>query len=630
VSSIKKLQPRSARETITKVRRSGRRKQRDKSNTANEDVRLHSCVLPGPWQLNTAIVLLFILATAVLYAGDLGLGFFRIDDPQYVVANAWIQGATWEHIRQIFSSPYYLNYSPLHLFSYMLDHSIAGLNAYAFHLSSNLWAGVVAGLVYLVALALTQHRATAIAAAALFVVHPVHVEAIAWISSRKDLIAAAFVLPAFLAYLKYRQRSANAWYLVSLLLFLLALLGKLSVIAFPAVLVSFDLFFEKRRFRRSIVDKIPFVLLAVLVAVVVRHAQPETGAQPDFSMRAASVLQGMWLLTGLGNYVLYRVPPANGTAVTQVVGGMFLVALFTFPLLLRKRYPLATVFAYWVLFTYLPTQVQPFSYPVADRYLFLPSIGAVILIAWLIFKTADHLPKWNLAAATGLVAVVALLWLGKTIDYLAEWQDPRSVWFAATRKTNDFHAYYELGWEYLDKSSRLGRAARNPPLPVEKSKELAALIWRDDARLPQLLAELSIDQHAGSAENAFKEYLQTEAAKNLDRALATKGEHLMPDLFLNRGVLLLDKGDIQSAKKEFLAELDEVSQLPSPEARQEALIACYYNLAVAEEGLGNSKEALSWIKLSEQEQDQLGRTVIPGLDDDRQKLESTIRNRDHP
>ncbi len=213
---------------------------------------------------------------------------------------------------------------------------------------------------------------------------------------------------------------------------------------------------------------------------------------------------------------------------------------------------------------------------------------------------------------------------------MAEWQDPRSVWYAATRKTTDFHAYYELGWEYLDKSSRLGRAARNPPLPVEKSKELAALIWRDDARLPQLLAELSIDQHAGSAENAFKEYLQTEAAKNLDRALATKGEHLMPDLFLNRGVLLLDKGNTQAAKKEFLEELDEVSQLPSPEARQEALIACYYNLAVAEEGLGNSKEALSWIKLSEQEQDQLGRTVIPGLDDDRQKLESTIRNRDHP
>jgi hypothetical protein len=123
--------------------------------------------------------------------------------------------------------------------------------------------------------------------------------------------------------------------------------------------------------------------------------------------------------------------------------------------------------------------------------------------------------------------------------------------------------------------------------------------------------------------------LQSKASENFDRALATKGEHLMPDLFLSRGVLLLDKGDMQSAKKQFVAELDELAQLPSPEARQEALVACFYNLAVAEEGLGNSREALSWIRLAEQEQDQLGRTIIPGLSDDRQKLESTVTNRDH-
>ena len=91
-----------------------------------------------------------------------------------------------------------------------------------------------------------------------------------------------------------------------------------------------------------------------------------------------------------------------------------------------------TVLIYWILFTYLPTQVLPFSYPVADRYLFLPSVGAVILIAWLMFRVADRLPKWNVVAATLLVTVVSLVWLRKTVDYLAEWQDPRSVWYAAT------------------------------------------------------------------------------------------------------------------------------------------------------------------------------------------------------
>jgi protein O-mannosyl-transferase len=120
----------------------------------------------------------------------------------------------------------------------MLDYAISGFNAYAFHLSSNLWSGIVASFVYLVALTLTQHRLTAIAAAVLFVVHPVHVEAVAWISSRKDLIAVAFVLPSLLAYVKYRKRSAITWYVASLLLFLLALLGKLSVVAPSSPAVS--------------------------------------------------------------------------------------------------------------------------------------------------------------------------------------------------------------------------------------------------------------------------------------------------------------------------------------------------------------------------------------------------------
>src|SRR5262249_61587457 len=109
-----------------------------------------------------------------------------------------------------------------------------------------------------------------------FGVNPVHGGGVRWISSRKDLVAAAFVLPSFLAYLKYRQRGNIAWYLASLLLFLLALLGKLSVAAFPVVLLSLDLFVEKRRFRRSIVDKIPFVLLAAIIAGAVQHAPTRT------------------------------------------------------------------------------------------------------------------------------------------------------------------------------------------------------------------------------------------------------------------------------------------------------------------------------------------------------------------
>ena len=618
---IRKNRVQSSLDATATSRRSAVKKRQRKSGKRKSGAP-YASVVTGSWRFNGAIVLLCIVATAVLYAGDLHLGFFRIDDQQYVVSNPWIQGITWKHLVQILSNPYYLNYSPLHLLSYTLDYAVSGLNAYAFHLSSNLWAGVVAGLVYFVALGLTQKRITAVVAALLFIVHPVHVEAVAWISNRKDLVAAVFVLLCALAYLKYRQRSGTGWYIVSLLLFLLALLGKLSVAAFPAVLLLLDLVMEKRPLRRSVIDKIPFVVLAALVSVSVQNAQPSTGLEFNLAMHAKAFVQSLWLLTGLGHYVIYRVPPAAGDSLSQVVGVGIVLALFLLPWLLRKRFPVATVSIYWILFTYLPTQVLPFSYPVTDRYLFLPSVGAVILIAWLLIKATDQLQRVKVAAATTSITVVSCIWLTKTVSYLSEWQDPRSVWFAATRKSDDFHVYYELGWEYLEKAAGFGTKQRNAPLAPEDAKHYASLVWTADPRLPQLMSELSEKQHDGPAENAFKEYLQTKAAENFDQAVARKGAHIAPPIFLSRGVLFADKGDMQSAKNEFLAQLDEASQLPHSEARDEALITAYYDLAVAEAGLGHPKEALTWIRLADEGQDKLGRTVIPEITAARQKLES--------
>jgi hypothetical protein len=617
VASVKKTKTRSAADPTAASRRSAGEKPRDrKSNQPTVSV------VPGSWQRNSGIVLLCIIATAVLYAGDLHLGFFRIDDQQYVVSNPWIQGITWKNLSQILSNPYYLNYSPLHLLSYVLDDAAGGLNPYVFHLSSNLWAGVVAGLVYLVALALTRQLITAVVAALLFIVHPAHVEAVAWISNRKDLVAAAFVLPCVLAYLKYRQRGSIGWYIVSLLLFLFALLGKLSVAAFPAVLLVIDLAREKRPLTRSLFDKIPFLVLAATIAVAVHHAQPSTGLQPDQAIHAKAFLQSLWLLSGLGNYVIYRVPPMPGDSLSQFVALGILAGLFVLPWFLRKRYPVATLSSYWILFTYLPTQVLPFSYPVTDRYLFLPSVGAVILTAWMLIKAADHCGRWKVLAATTLVMVVSFVWLMKTVSYLSEWRDPQSVWFAATRKSDDVHVYYELGWEYREKAASFGMRPRNDPLHPEDAKQYASVVWKEESRLPQLLTELAENQHSGPVEKAFKEYLLAKAAENFDEAVTRKGAHVMPDLFLSRGVCFLDKGDMQSAKKEFLAGIDEASALPYSEGQQEALIGCHYNLAVADQRLGHSKEALFWIRLAEEEQDKLGRTVLPEITPGRQKLES--------
>src|ERR1041385_8300237 len=410
-------------------------------------------IIPGPWQTNAITFLLLVIATLILYLGDHRLGFFAVDDPQYVVDNPWIRGLTFENLRHILATPYFANYSPLHLLSYTVDYVFAGLNAFAFHFSSNLWGGVVAGFVFLSALALTGSRLVAIAAAVLFIVHPAHVEAIAWISSRKDLVAAAFALPSLLAYLRYRQggSSARRWYVTSVLLFLFAVAGKLSVATFPGVFLAYDLFIEKRPLSRSLWDKVPFVLGAGIIALVVASAQPSMGNRPNAYVLLAALLQNVLLLTGFGQHVIYRLPPnANVGIGLEFVSALFLLTVFAAPLLLARRWPVVAVLVYWILLALIPAQVLSFSHPVTDRYLFFPSIGAVILIGWGLISTGKLLGRRGLIAAAVIVIAIGVFWGRSTLAYVAEWRDPRSVWYAATSKSSDPATAQNLGSDDFD------------------------------------------------------------------------------------------------------------------------------------------------------------------------------------
>src|SRR5439155_7919553 len=215
----------------------------------------------------------------------------------------------------------------------------------------------------------------AVAAASLFVVHPVHVEAVVWIASRKDLVATAFALPSLLAYLKYRQGGSSSikWYILSLALFLFSLAGKLSVATFPLVFIAIDLFMQKCSLIRSLTDKVPYFILAIIMGLIVAGAQPATGSRPDPYILLSALIQNFWLITGFGKYVIYRVARMPQGIGIEIVSSIILILIFLAPLLLRRKFPLVVVLIYWILFAFIPTQILSFAYPVTDRYLFFPS-----------------------------------------------------------------------------------------------------------------------------------------------------------------------------------------------------------------------------------------------------------------
>ena len=603
-----------------------REKHRKSQNTAARKTGQRS-LFPGSWKLNAGLFMLFVILTVILYAIDLHLDFFSVDDTQYVVKNPWIKGMTAANLGHILTTPYFVNYSPLHLFSYMVDYSIGGLDPYIFHLSSNIWAGLVAGWVYLTALALTNRHIMAICAAALFIVHPVHVEAIAWIASRKDLVATAFALPSLLAYMKYRKASASSikWYIVSVVLFLVALAGKLSVATFPIVFVAYDLLIDKRRVLPSLTDKLPYFILAGIMALVVAGAQPATGSHPDPYVLFVALLQNLWLITGFGKYVIYReapLPQGMGLEIAATVG---IILIFLAPLLLRRKYPLAVVLIYWILFAFIPTQVLSFAYPVTDRYLFFPSVAAVVLIAWAVIAASEKYLSRSLMPAVGLLLIIGVIWGVSTINYLHEWADPRSVWYGATKKSSDPLVYYNLGRAYMDNAARVGPKARKTTLSREESTLLASKVWRDNPKLKPLLAEWDKNVH-GPFENEFVNDLRKLAEQAYEDALARKGKHIMPDFFFHFGLLFLDEGRLKEAKDFFMRGIDEASRSNYTEGSQEVLVNCHFNLGVVFWTERNYPEALKWMTMARDEQARFGGSWFPGIETQIQQLQQMIKS----
>jgi len=583
-------------------------------------------LLPGSWQTVAGMFALLTLLTALLYSSDLHLGFFSVDDEYYVQKDQWIKQISFENLKHIFTTLNYSNYSPFHLLSYMFDYAIAGLNPYAFHLSSNIWAGIVAGFVYLVALAFTRNQVAAAGAALLFVVHPSHVEAVAWISSRKDLVATAFALPSLLTYLQYRKggKFSIRWYIASLVLYFIAVLGKASVGVLPAVFWAIDLFVEKRSFKSSILDKVPFFVLTLFVVLFVYLAQPPSGNKFDTSVFSSVMAQSIWLLTGFGKYVVFRLRPAEAGTGLKIASIFFLLILFVAPLLLRKRFPKTMVLIYWVVLGLIPAQVMSFLHPVSDRYLFFPSVAFAILVAWGLVYLVGRLGKKLVAVSIVAILLLGFLWARATLNYLSEWDDPRSIWFAALDKSADPHNPYCLGGYYLEVAGKLGTAPRGERLSLEKADRIATAIWEGNPKLPTLFAEWADGKHAGPAEKAFQSELWSLAGVQFDQARRTLGTHVMPELMFKVGTLLLDEGNLQAARKEFMNALNE-SELSSVELTKADVIVSSYNaLGAIAWKQGNYREAAKWYGIAEQQQKKFEGDWIPDIADKKQSTEKSL------
>jgi len=362
-------------------------------------------------------------------------GFINLDDGEYVYRNSQVlEGLTFKGVVWAFSDFRVSNWHPLTWLSHMLDVQIFGLRPGLHHLVSVLFHLVNTCLLMLFLRTITGSVYRSAAVAALFAVHPLHVESVAWISERKDLLSTLFFLVSLQFYAGYARTRLYRYYAASLLVFGLGLLSKPMVVMLPVVLILLDFWPLARMARadadssqsvplkRILAEKAPFFALAGCMSVITFLAQSAGGGASAMSPIA------LWprcanAITSYAGYLYKTVWPTSlasfyphpATIMPDIqlfqvsAAAVLLVAISMFLIRVRRNYPFALWGWLWYLFTLLPVIgfIQVGGQSMADRYTYIPLIGIFVAFVWGGAAIAENLriKRWITAGAFGALTI---------------------------------------------------------------------------------------------------------------------------------------------------------------------------------------------------------------------------------
>lgn len=396
--------------------------------------------------------LLLFLLTVTIYARTLGHEFqMSWDDNWYIVYNESIQGFSWQHLTTIFSSIYQANYAPLQMLSYMLDYSLWGLNPGGFAITNIIFHALNGLLLYRLLYSLHGERLFALVAAAFFLVHPLQVESVAWISCRKNVLSLFFFLLSWDAYRRYRETESGLGgraYLISLATFALSLMAKSTTLVLPLILVLYDVCFKERDRRLNLKDKIPYFIAALGFALVSMHFQhtdyqggirtPYHGGSPLatlYTMLPVFCLYLARLVLPTGLSAIYD-PPLHTTPDGLVIAAGLVLAIVAWTGLRLYRYDRRLGF--WLLFFWiglLPfAQIIPIQWLITDRYINVSIIGAAALAG----AGAVYLRNRLGAKSPSILYVFLILWLTAlsftSFQRVGVWRNSLTLWSDAVAK----------------------------------------------------------------------------------------------------------------------------------------------------------------------------------------------------
>jgi protein O-mannosyl-transferase len=413
--------------------------------------------------------------------------FINFDDPEYVYEIPEINsGLSWHNIAWAFTHWPSTNWFPVKNISHMLEFQFFGFNPGAFHFTNVVLHATTVILLFLVLRKFTGSTWKSAFVAAIFAIHPLRVESVAWIEERKDVLSGFFFMLTLAAYFHYTRKPSVARYLAMSILFTAGLFCKAMFVTTPVILLLLDYWplgriIDLCTFRSRVLEKIPLFVLslvdAVLVSFGIAPAHGVADSLPFFERFANAVLSYlvyMWQMIWPANLALFYPFPQNGVSMWQAVLAatiLFGTAIAVFAL--RKSYPYLLVGWLWYLVMLLPaTGIIQFNLQAhADRYTYLPQIGLYLMIGC---GVADLLASWRYRAqVTTAVAVIVIFAFAFTARaQVSYWRDSETLWTHTIAVTKDNYFAHASLADLLMRRGRVSEA-------IEHSEEALRIRPRD-------------------------------------------------------------------------------------------------------------------------------------------------------
>ena len=398
-------------------------------------------------RLNIAFCILLAVATIAFYSPVLGHPFIVLDDREYVTANPHIRSLGWDTIKWAFTAMDAANWHPLTWLSHALDYKLFALNPTGHHLTSLLIHVCNVVLLFLGLTWITKRTGPSLLVAALFALHPINVESVAWVAERKNVLSTFFFLLTLAAYAWYAQKPDWRRYLLTTAAFAAALLAKPMAVTLPFVLLLLDYWpLERMHFGGAqkpqpnasgaqsasfwwlVLEKVPLLVLSAtssLVTLKAQHAVVQSFEEFPLRVRLGNALVAyglyLWKMVWPSQLAFYPHPLVAPPLWQWLLSGAVLLAVTAVVIAFRdKRY--MPVGWFWFLGTLVPVLglVQVGGYAMADRYAYIPLIGIFIMIAWGLAdlaKIRDLRPAWRVVPALCVLAALG----GITVHQIGYW-----------------------------------------------------------------------------------------------------------------------------------------------------------------------------------------------------------------